>query len=50
MIKRYYPESIIIFTTNYEEYIDEVIEKYAFRYWSKPIDRYRFKKSIAPIL
>ena len=40
MIKRYYPESIIIFTTNYEEYIDEVIEKYAFRYWSKPIDRY----------
>ena len=41
MIKRYYPESIIIFTTNYEEYIDEVIEKYAFRYWSKPIDRYR---------
>lgn len=50
MIKRYYPESIIIFTTNYEEYIDEVIEKYAFRYWSKPIDRYRLKKSIAPIL
>lgn len=49
MIKRYYPESIIIFTTNYEEYIDEVIEKYAFRYWSKPIDRYRLKKSIAPI-
>ena len=46
MIKRYYPESIIIFTTNYEEYIDEVIEKYAFRYWSKPIDRYRLKKSI----
>lgn len=44
MIKRYYPESIIIFTTNYEEYIDEVIEKYAFRYWSKPIDRYRFSK------
>ena len=40
----------IIFTTNYEEYIDEVIEKYAFRYWSKPIDRYRLKKSIAPIL
>lgn len=50
MLKRYNPKCIIIFTTNHEEYIDEVIEKYAFRYWSKPIDEYRLKKSIAPIL
>lgn len=44
------PESIIIFTTNHEEYIDDVIEKYAFRYWSKPIDEYRLKKSMQVIL
>lgn len=50
VIKRYSPDSVIIFTTNHEEYIDEVIEKYAFRYWSKPIDAYRLKKSIIPIL
>lgn len=50
ILKRYNPDCIIIFTTNHEEYIDEVIEKYAFRYWSKPIDAYRLKKSILPIL
>jgi DNA-binding LytR/AlgR family response regulator len=50
IIKRYNPDCIIIFTTNHEEYIDEVIEKYAFRYWSKPIDAYRLKNSIIPIL
>ena len=50
IIKRDNPDCIIIFTTNYEEYIDEVIEKYAFRYWSKPIDAYRLRKSIDKIL
>lgn len=49
-LKRRNPNCIIIFITNYEEYIDEVIEKYAFRYWSKPIDEYRFRKSIKSIL
>ena len=47
MTKQKNPESIIIFTTNHEEYIDDVIEKYAFRYWSKPIDEYRLKKEYA---
>ena len=50
MTKQKNPESIIIFTTNHEEYIDDVIEKYAFRYWSKPIDEYRLKKSMQVIL
>ncbi len=49
-IKRENPNCIIIFTTNHEEYIDEVIEKYAFRYWSKPIDRLRLHRSINSIL
>lgn len=50
MLKKSNPECIIIFVTNYEEYIDEVIEKYAFRYWSKPIDEYRLRKSVKAIL
>lgn len=49
-IKHHNPDCIIIFTTDHEEYIDDVIEKYAFRYWSKPIDAYRLRKSIMTIL
>lgn len=49
-LKKQNPDCIIIFVTNYEEYIDEVIEKYAFRYWSKPIDEYRLRRSIKSIL
>lgn len=49
-LKRQNPACIIIFITNYEEYIDEVIEKYAFRYWSKPLDEYRLRKSIKLIV
>lgn len=49
-LKRRDPDCIIIFITNYEEYIDEVIEKYAFRYWSKPIDEYRLRRSIVSII
>lgn len=50
MLKKENKDCIIIFITNYEEYIDEVIEKYAFRYWSKPIDEYRLRKSIRSII
>lgn len=50
LIKQKNPDCIIVFTTNHEEYIDEVIERYAFRYWSKPIDEYRLKKSMQIIL
>lgn len=49
ILKNNNPNAIIIFVTNYEEYIDEVIEKYAYRYWSKPIDEYRLRKSIYAI-
>lgn len=42
-------ECIIIFTTNYESYLDDVIGKYAFRYWVKPIDDERLRKSICEI-
>lgn len=41
---------IIIFVTNYEEYIDDVIDEYAFRFWQKPIEEYRLKKSVNVIL
>ena len=49
-IKASDPDCAIIFTTNYEEYIDEVIGKYAFRYWSKPINANRLQKSIQLLL
>ena len=41
---------IIIFVTNYEEYIDDVIDEYAFRFWQKPVEEYRLKKSIKVML
>lgn len=50
LLKYNNPNCIIIFITNYEEYIDEAIEKYAFRYWSKPIDEYRLRKSVKSIV
>lgn len=50
IIKENNPDCTIIFTTNHEEYIDEVIEKYAFRYWSKPIDEYRLRKSVVAMI
>ncbi|MCH5210303.1 MAG: response regulator transcription factor [Oscillospiraceae bacterium] len=49
-LKRVNPDCIIIFVTKHEEYIDDVIGKYAFRYWSKPIEDHRLRKSLATIL
>ena len=41
---------LIIFTTDYEVYIDDVIGKYAFRYWPKPVNEERLRKCIPVIL
>ena len=49
-VKTENPNCIIIFVTNYEEYIDDVIDEYAFRFWQKPIEEYRLKKSVNVIL
>ena len=35
------PECLIFFVTNHEDYMDEALNKHAFRFWTKPINRAR---------
>lgn len=40
-IHRINSQCLIFFVTNYETYMDEALNKHAFRFWTKPIDKDR---------
>ena len=40
------PGCLIFFVTNHEKYMDEALNKHAFRFWTKPIDPYRLSYGI----
>ncbi len=40
------PGCLIFFVTNYEHYMDEALNKHAFRFWTKPMDAKRLKYGI----
>lgn len=40
-IKKKNKDSIIIFVTNYDTYLDDAFDVHAFRFWRKPLDRHR---------
>ena len=35
------PECLIFFVTNHEDYMDQALNKHAFRFWTKPINKTR---------
>ena len=37
---------LVFFVTNYEHYMDDAMDEYAFRFWVKPLDRQRLKRGI----
>lgn len=37
---------LLFFVTNYEKYLDDVLNQHAFRFWTKPIDKGRLIKGI----
>ena len=41
LIHKKYKHTLIFFVTNYEGYMDEALNKHAFRFWVKPINRQR---------
>lgn len=41
MIHKKYRHTLIFFVTNYEGYMDEALNRHAFRFWVKPINRQR---------
>lgn len=40
------PTSLIFFVTHHEDYMDEALDNYAFRFWTKPINEVRLFNSI----
>lgn len=41
MIHRKSPVSLIFFVTNHEDYMDQALNKHAFRFWTKPLNHAR---------
>jgi DNA-binding LytR/AlgR family response regulator len=40
------PISLIFFVTHHEDYMDEALDNYAFRFWTKPINETRLRYSL----